>query len=254
MISKRTKVSLCEFLWRQPSPHLRVLLEKHDIWDMNEDFLSLDYLVTAILDARPEELRNLIAEVLWTQRDLRTNVDPKYSYDDRWRDLTHCLLLDGYRVEEDQLVAVDPTVEGAEPLDDDLTRLLKVSGLQEATDIIASLNASTDAFRRVTPDVNACLTNARIALETAAKAIARRRQHSFSMGYDESKWGSALEYLRKSDFITKREEEGLAGVYTFTSEGAHSPLGADEVEMARLGRSFIIGMLYFLVKRFAETG
>ena len=48
--------------------------------------------------------------------------------------------------------------------------------------------------------------------------------------------------------ISKKEEEGLTGVYSFISKGAHKPVGLDEKEMARLGRSLAIGMSYFIIK------
>ena len=71
--------------------------------------------------------------------------------------------------------------------------------------------------------------------------------------YDESKWGQVLAYLRTSGLITAEEEKGLSGVFGFVSPGAHEPFGPDDIEMARLGRSLVIGMIYFLVKRFGES-
>ena len=59
-----------------------------------------------------------------------------------------------------------------------------------------------------------------------------------------------LAYLRKSGFITTQEEEGLSGVFSFVSPGAHEPFGPDDIEMARLGRSLTIGLIYFLAKRY----
>ena len=92
----------------------------------------------------------------------------------------------------------------------------------------------------------------RLALETAARDIARERQNSRSGNYAELRWGPALAYLKTSGFITQEEEKGLVGVYGFVSPGAHRPVEPDELEMARLGRSLSIGMLYFLVKRYME--
>ena len=58
-----------------------------------------------------------------------------------------------------------------------------------------------------------------------------------------------MSYLRTSDFITMEEEVALAGVFGLVSEGAHIPVGLTEQEMVRLGRTFIVGMCFFLVKR-----
>ena len=250
MISERSKLSLCQFLFLQPRPHLSVLLRKHGI---DEDIRVLDRLVATVEEAQPSQLHSLLSEIIRTQGALLNQAPTRYEYRERWRDLELCLLLDGYKIERGQLVAIDPTIEGTEPLDDDLTALLRESDLPEADSVIGMLGSSTDAFRKEPPDVNACLSEARVALETTAKAIANERRLHYPGSYGESKWGSVLNYLHTSGFITTEEEKGLAGVYRFVSPGAHRPIEPDEVEMARLGRSLSIGMTYFLVKRFMEN-
>ena len=250
MISERSKLSLCQFLDLQPKPSLGVLLRKHGI---DAEIHDLDSFAVIIQFAPLDQLRSLSSEVIRTRGDLRNQVTPRYRYDERWDDLVLCLLLDGYRVGDSELVAVDPTVEGAEPLSDDLTVSLSESGLPQADGVIRMLDNSTVAFRGVPPDVNACLTEARVALQTIATSIANARQRSHPGTYDESKWGQVLAYLRTSGLITAEEEKGLSGVFGFVSPGAHEPCGPDDIEMARLGRSLVIGMIYFLVKRFGEN-
>lgn len=161
-------------------------------------------------------------------------------------------LLDGYGINGGHLIPVDPTIEGSEPLDDDLTAELHECPLPEAEEVIRLLNNSTHAFRDVPPDYNACLTEARVALQTVATAIANERQKSFPGNFDQSKWGQVLAYLRTSDLITTQEEAGMTGVFSFVSQGAHRPVGLSEEEMTRLGRTLTIGMIYFLVKRYDE--
>ena len=253
MISERSRISLSQFLRLQPILSLRVLLRKYDIDAEISNLNRLDRLVSTIEDAQYSQLRNLLEEIVRTQRDLRNQVETRSRYDERLKDLELCLLLDGYKVERGQLVAIDPTIEGAEPLDDDLTALLRESGLPEADGVVGLLISSTDAFRGELPNFNASLTEARLALETAAKDIARERQKSRSGNYAELRWGQALDYLKTSGFITQEEEKGLVGVYGFVSPGAHRPVEPDELEMARLGRSLSIGMLYFLIKRYMES-
>ena len=68
-------------------------------------------------------------------------------------------------------------------------------------------------------------------------------------GFDETKWGQVAAHLRTSGVISLEEEKGLVGVFTFVSPGAHTTIGLAENEMARLGRTFVIGMCYFLIKR-----
>ena len=111
---------------------------------------------------------------------------------------------------------------------------------------------SATAFRRSPPDYNGCLSNARVALQTLATAIANVRTTTHPGSFDETKWGQILAYLRTSGLITKSEEEGLAGVSSFVSPGAHTPVGISEEEFARLGRSLVASMCYFLVKRYNQ--
>ena len=106
MISERSKLSLCQFLDLQPRPSLGVLLRKHG---MNGEVYDLDGLAAIIQVTPPDQLSSLLSEVIRTKGDLRNQVTPRYRYDERWDDLVLCLLLDGYKVEGDQLVTVDPT-------------------------------------------------------------------------------------------------------------------------------------------------
>ena len=83
-----------------------------------------------------------------------------------------------------------------------------------------------------------------------ATAIAEARRAKQGGNFDASSWGQVLAYLRTSGLITEQEETGISGVFTFVSPGAHTLVGLTEREMARLGRSLIAHMCYFLVKRF----
>jgi hypothetical protein len=111
------------------------------------------------------------------------------------------------------------------------------------------MNNSADHFRANPPDYNASLTSARIALETLAREVATERQTQRPGNFDPTKWGQVIAYLRTSDLVSKREEDGLTGVYSFISEGAHAPVGMTEQEMVRLGRNLAAGASYFLIKR-----
>ena len=189
MISERSKLSLCQFLDLQPMAPLGVLLKKHGI-EVNA--YDLDSIAAMIQVTHPDQLGSLFNEVIRTRGDLRNQVTPRYRFDQRWNDLVLCLLLDGYKVGDGQLVAVDSTIEGAETLSDDLTASLNGSSLPQADEVARMLDNSTDAFRRVPPDVNACLTDARVALQTIATSIADERQQSHPGSYDKSKWGQVL--------------------------------------------------------------
>ena len=205
-----------------------------------------------IQNATSAQIQSLISEILRTRQTIRYDITPHYRFEERWNVLERSLFLDGYRIEVEQLVPVDPTIEGAEPLIDDLTNSINKSGLPEADKIKKMLDDSTAAFKKEPPGINASLTEARIALQTTATSIAKRWEQSHPENYDSSKWGQVLAFLQKTGLITTQEEHGLSGVFEFVSPGAHVPIGTEDMEMARLGRSMAVGMIYFLIKRYLD--
>ena len=249
MNSEQCKLSLCQFLAEQPIPSLEILLRKHDLVAQGYDLESITEIV---LDATSAQIQSLIGEILRTRQTLRYDISPRYRFDERWNVLEKSFLLDGYKIEAEQLVPVDPTIEGSEPLEDDLTKAIRESSLPKASEINTMLENSTAAFKNGTPDINACLSGARVALETTAASIAEKWNQSHPQNYDTSKWGQVLAFLRNTNLITEKEEKGLAGVYGFVSPGAHEPIGLEDIEMARLGRSLTVGMIYFLITRYVE--
>ncbi len=79
-----------------------------------------------------------------------------------------------------QQISGDPRSPGkygnwrAAPIDDDLINALHSSELEQSADIIVALEHSADDFRKIPPDLNSCLANARVALETLCRSIASR--------------------------------------------------------------------------------
>jgi hypothetical protein len=201
------------------------------------------------------ERMGLIDEVCHSTRMFRAAVNPKYIYDERWTDLERCLLLDGYRITGDysagyRVSAVDPTVEGAAAIDDDLSVELLRSNLADREDIVRLMDNSAIDFRKQPPDFNGALTSARVSLETIAKNIAAIYQQTIAMAGDPTKFGATIAYLRhQANFLNDKEEQGITGVYAFVSPGAHVPVGFTEEEMVRLGRSMIATLCYFLIKK-----
>ena len=107
----------------------------------------------------------------WTRRggrkeNLRSQVSPKYRYDEREADLSRCLELDGYRVTGNGLEQIEPTVEGQAVYEDDLSRALRTCNLPGAVTVQTALDQSAEAFRRQPADFNAALTHVRVALQT----------------------------------------------------------------------------------------
>lgn len=258
MLTRRTMLSLCQYLGLQPWPEVNLLFEKHQLmkgWiderEMRSDRqAAFNTMERALREGRPEYLISMLAEIVRTQGNLRNRISPRYVYDERWTDLVTCLALDGYRIADGQFGQAEPAIEGAVAVEDDLTAQLNRSNLCEAADVVQLMNSSADAFRRNPPNLNGCLNDARVAMQTLATAISRTRAASRSAGFDETKWGQVLDHLRVSGFITQQEEKGLGGVFSFVSPGSHTPVGLSEMEMVRLGRSLVAGMCYFLITRY----
>lgn len=251
MIGSRARHSLAQFLELQEPVVSIVMFSKYGVQHLS---LSPGYLLHGLLnivrDLDDRTLMLVLAEIVATQGDLRSRVNPKYRFDERLHDLTQCLLLDGYAVQKAKLVQIDPSIEDAAPLEDDLVIALQNSGVPRAAEIVAKIADSAQAFRATPPDYNAALANARIALETLAADVAADVASAMTPapGYNPAKWGEVLAFLHRSGEITLEEERGLAGVFGFLSPGAHRPVGIPEDQMTRLGRSFALNMCWFLLK------
>jgi hypothetical protein len=123
------------------------------------------------------------------------------------------------------------------------------------------VRTSRDLRNRVSPhyrfderfeDLERCLQlDGYIITNRRLVPIARHPMHPGS--FDPTKWGAVINYCRSSSFITEEEERGLVGVFGFVSPGSHRPLGFSEGEFARRGRSFVVGMCWFLVKRYRAS-
>lgn len=243
IISKRTKLSLCQFLVLFNDDNVCILLQKYnfpDISSCNQIQLSI-----SLSDNINGSISNLIEEILKTSSTLRNEVTPRYRFDERWKDLEKCLMLDGYKIENNELLKIEPTIEGVESMDDDLTNLLTRAYLSDFGNVIQHIKRSADSFNQ--SNYNDCLSNARIALETIVRAIALNKNCVIT---SESKaWGESLAYL-KNQVITEKEEKIVAHVYSFISDGCHVSIGFTEEEFARFGRNLAMSMCYFLIKKF----
>lgn len=251
MIGQRTRYSLAQFLELQEPMVSVVLLGKYGVQHLSLPHGQLLYGLLDTLRALDDRtLMLVLKEVVATLGDLRARVTPKHRFDERQRDLTQCLLLDGYIVQDRTLSQTDPSIADAAPLEDDLILALQNSGAPRAQEIIAKIGDSAESFRAALPDYNAALVNARVALETLAADVAADVASRLPgpASYNPAKWGDVILFLRTSGEITLEEEKGLAGVFGFLSPGAHRPVGLPEDQMTRLGRSFALNMCWFLLK------
>lgn len=248
MIGSRTRHSLSQLLELFDPGFVMTLLNKYDVRASlrHNDFLS--DIANVLRDADVGQLLEILSEIARTSGDLRSRVEPKYRWNERFHDLTQCLALDGYLLREHRLVQTDPTLADAAPIDDDLIKALEESGTPRCREVIQKIYDSASAFRAVPPDYNASLVNARVALETLASDIAVEVAVQCGEAINTSKWGEVLQYLRSKGDVTIEEEHGLAGVFRFLSPGAHRPVGIPEGQMARLGRAFALNMCWFLLQ------
>lgn len=255
-ISRRSKYSLCQLLEVLNRTDATLLLEKHGIstddegggWRQQAWALTIRDNVMAASGAA---IGQVLQELLRTADTLRHDVSPRYTFDERWNDFQLCLRLDGFDVETNEtyppsklFVPVEPQIEGVQPIDDALSAEIRRSGLQDANSIIVKLDTSAVAF--IQSEMNNCLTNVRIALETIARSIS---QH---LGGDEvrsKRWGGSLRVLVEIGFLDNQQEGALVGIYTFISPGAHRPVGFTEAEYVRLGRQLALSLCYFLIKK-----
>lgn len=251
MIGQRTRYSFAQFLELQEPAISIVLLAKYGVQHLSLSRRNLLYeLLNSLRELDDRTLMLTLAEVVATAGDLRVRVNPKYRFEERMHDLTQCLLLDGYIIQDKKLLQTDPSIADAAPLEDDLIEVLQNSGAPRAQEIIVKINDSAGAFRATPPDYNASLVNASVALETLAGDVASHvaSQLQTPTAYNPAKWGEVLAFLRSSGEITVEEEKGLAGVFGFLSPSAHRPVGIPEDQMTRLGRSFALNMCWFLLK------
>jgi len=263
-ISNRSKYALCQLLELFSVGKVDTLLCKYDLQaDGLENHSRPDVQIgdmpasvrEEILQSSPSFIGNVLEEFCRKHDSFRQNVTPRYLFDQHWQDLCRNLYLDGCRAkkisESSQMhryefIPIEPEIDGVEPVEDDLTKEIKQSGLPNPDEICRMLEESAQAFCRA--DFNACLSKARIALERIAVGMANAIQNE-SDSHD-VRWGHAIASLRELEYIDKREESCLAGVYGLISSGSHAPIGLDEKEFVRLGRNLSLTCCYFLIKRF----
>lgn len=264
-LSKRSKMSLCQFLRQFRRSDLALLLEKYGLstheFDDQPDFPSRAYaLRDTINQASDSQVEELVQELARKSDSIcasanRHDVFGKRWNKQQWNELCRDLKLDGYARELDKcggkldrFVPIEPIIDGAALVEDDLTKEIRRSNLANTDGVLQVMKKSSDAFRD--GDFNGCLSNARVALQTLALSIAQAYRSNHVGDFDPERWGSVIDYLRASGFISTKQEAGVTGVFTFISPGSHTPIPRGEEEFARLGRNLSLSICYFLVKKF----
>ncbi len=196
-----------------------------------------------------DSLRALLGELVRETPAIRVSADTMFVFDAAWRELERWLLHDGWTIESGQLVRLTPAAEEVTGVRDSLLEELQSSTLDRDGAITSCIEDAAKMFVADPPDYNSSITKVRIALETAARRSAATLAAAGKGSYSNDSWGKALEFLRTTKVLEQEEEQILARVYTFISQGAHVPAGITHEEWARLARTFGLGACYFLVKK-----
>jgi hypothetical protein len=69
----------------------------------------------------------------------------------------------------------------------------------------------------------------------------------------DGKWGTQLAYIRANDFLSKQEEQLVAGLYAVISDEAVHPL-IGKREYARLSRNVVIEYALLFLRKLEKLG
>lgn len=241
IFSTRTNISLSQFLELFEISLTNILFEKYS---MDTDCRNIQDIKESISSSN--SLDSIISELISTKQDLRSRISPKYKFDERWNDFEKCLFLDGYKIENNILISIEPNIDGVIPLEDDFTIEINSSTFSKKEDVKRLINESAEAFKN--SDYNQCLSKSRIALETLIRTIAIDKYSNTN-----DTWGSALSNLKTDSFLTQIEEDLMAKTYSFVSNGSHIPLGFTNEEYARYGRNLLMSKCYYIIKKYKQN-
>lgn len=238
-LTNRTKISLVQLLDIFEKLQVKILFEKYSIFS---DCRNIEDIKESVFS---NNLQELIKELIFVKQTLRSNINPKYIFEDRWSDFEKCLFLDGYKIQNNAIISIEPNIDGVVAFEDELTSELVSSTFSKKEEVKNLINESAEAFKN--SDFNQCLSKARISLETIVRTIAIDKYNNSN-----DSWGNALSKLRTESFITQKEEELMGKLYGFISDGSHIPLGFTEEEYARYGRNLAMSKCYYIIKKYKQ--
>lgn len=237
-LSNRTKISLVQLLDVFEKVEVKILFEKYSISSNCRNTEDIKYVVLS------KNLQELIKELILAKQTFRNKITPKYTFEERWNDFEKCLFLDGYKIQNNAIILIEPTIDGVVTFEDELTSELISSTFSKKEEVKNLINESAEAFKN--SDFNQCLSKARISLETIVRTIAIDKYN-----FNDS-WGNALTKLKTESFITQKEEELMGKLYGFISDGSHIPLGFTQEEYARYGRNLAMSKCYYIIKKYKQ--
>ncbi|WP_198305455.1 hypothetical protein [Arcobacter vandammei] len=240
-ITKRTKISLAQLLDKLDKSDLKLLFEKYE---MDNDFINVDDIKNIVLSST--DLSELIKEVIERKQTFRNKIITKYPFDDRFSDFEKYLFLDGYKIENNSIIQIEPTIDGVVAFEDELTKEIDNSTFSKKDEIKRLINESAEAFKN--SDFNGCLSKARISLETIVRTIAIDKYSN-----TDDRWANALINLKTNGFLAQKEEELFAKVYKFIIDASHIHLGFTDKEYARYGRNLAMSKCYYIIKIYKQN-
>lgn len=238
-LTNRTKISLVQLLDIFEKVQVKILFEKYSISSNCRNIEDIKYVVLS------KNLQELIKELILAKQTFRNKITPKYIFEERWDDFEKCLFLDGYKIQNNTIISIEPSIDGVIAFEDELTSELLSSTFFKKEEVKNLINESAEAFKN--SDFNQCLSKARISLETIVRTIAIDKYNNSN-----DNWGNALTKLKTESFITQKEEELMAKLYGFISDGSHIPLGFTEQEYARYGRNLAMSKCYYIIKKYKQ--
>ncbi|MDX9900795.1 MAG: hypothetical protein RBT22_04765 [Aliarcobacter sp.] len=237
-LTNRTKLSLTQFLDIFEKSQIKILFEKYSIFSNCRNIEDIKHAVLS------NNLQELIKELIFAKQTFRNKINPKYTFEERWSDFEKCLFLDGYKIQNKEIISIEPTIDGVVAFEDKLTNELINSTFSKKEEVKDLINESAEAFKN--NDFNQCLSKARISLETIVRTIAIDKYN-----FNDS-WGNALSKLKTESFITQKEEELMGKLYSFISDGSHIPLGFTEQEYVRYSRNLATSKCYYIIKKYKQ--
>lgn len=184
-LSNKTKISLSQFLQMFGTQHINELFDKYDI----ERISSKSDISHRIKQTNSDKISHLVREIISTSCSLNNReylcnfYDNWGGFEQRLNDLQKCLFLDGYKAIKDELIKIEPNIEGVIAFDDELTNRLRSCDLLSRQDIIDCIENSANHFK--SSEFSACLSQARIALEALVRKIASEK---FGKDGDWQRW------------------------------------------------------------------
>lgn len=243
MITLRTKISLSQFLRMFKVLYINEFFAKHDIAKIS----NKNEIKKIIEQADNNKIIELIREIISTNSSLN-NKDYLENFNDNWggfeqrfKDLEKCLLLDGYKIDRGELIQIEPNIEGVIAFEDELTNRLR--SLSSTEEIINCIENSANHFKY--NRFNDCLAQARLALETLVRKIVSEK-----FG-EEKNWQGAISVLKSHNFLNENEGWLIKNTYGFISEACHQALKNEEY--ARFGRNLAMSMCYYLIKKYTQV-